>query len=128
MRDYIILGLASVCVLGTVSDASALAMNKTIRYTIHEDPQDPQSTVIYHVEVDLTDVDSDPEAIAWEVLEIRITKKDSNGDITWTETSPAVDSSDGNWWVKHADLQNPQLSEFTVPELIDGTAAPDVQG
>jgi len=53
----------------------------------------------------------------------RIEELDSNGSqlSLWTDDAPRVDTSDGLWWVEHADTENPDPADFVEPPYIYGT-------
>ncbi len=130
MRGNITKGI--LCVLGFVivpaAETQALPKSRTITYTIYEDPNDNESDIIYTVELDIEASDSDGDSIGWEVLETRITKRNtgSTPDEEWVESYPNVDSLDGLWWIDHVDGNAPDLSEFVIPPLIEGVATPEI--
>ena len=92
-------------------------------FSIFEDPEDPQSDLVLKVYLVLHAVDSSPTAVAWDVTKVVITEPDiGSGETAWADLSPSVDTCDGLWWIKHADLENPKIYEFVLPPLVEGTA------
>ncbi len=129
MYGYITRGI--LCALGFVlipgAETQAIPESRTIIYTIYEDPDNKQSNIAYTVELDIEAADSDGDGIGWEILEARITDKNtgSNGDAVWTDAYPDVDSIDGLWWIDHDDGSALDVSEFVIPPLIEGVATPE---
>lgn len=107
--------------------ARALPADRTILYQIHETPTNPESPVVFKIELEISAVMADPEedTIGWEVTEAVFTIVDTGGDIVWSIAEPDVDTPDGLWWVEHADVTKPVQSEFVLAPPLAGTADPD---
>lgn len=108
----------------TVSPVQALPGNQEILFSIYEDPADPESDLVLTIHLVLSAVDSSPTAVAWDVTKVALTQPDLNGGgaTVTVDLSPSVDTPDGLWWIKHADLEDPKVSEFLLPPLVAGTA------
>lgn len=116
--SLIILGVAYVPV-----SAQESVPDQIISYVLHETPADPESAVVFTVELDLTAVDFDGDWVGWEVAEARFLQPlDPGGDTVWVEQLPFVDTLDGLWWIEHADPEAPVDAEFVLPPLLEGTA------
>ena len=102
-----------------------LPPDQTVYYKIRETPKDPESDVVFVLQLEVEAVDSDGDWIGWEVTTLEIRKPPGTGQswTIWTENSPSVDTTDGLWRIEHADPQAPKLSEFLEPPLIEGTVA-----
>ena len=111
--------------LMTAASASALPSDRIVKYVIRDDPSDPGSDVVLNVALTLHPSDSDAGSIGWEITEIELRAPGSGGgaDTVWVESAPDVDTADGLWWVDHSNTNTPQLSEFTVPPRLAGTAS-----
>lgn len=121
MCSAIVVAIGSLAV--TASSVQALPTSRTIQYSIHADPADPQSDIVLTVDLVLVAVNSNSTAVAWDIKFVDLTQPDlGSGETAWRDASPSVGTSDGLWWIKHADLENPTTSEFVLPPLVDGTA------
>ncbi len=118
--------LVAMIVLGTgFSEAKAdLPGNRTIKYYIRQTPSDPQSDIIWSVELDLKAEDSIGESVGWQIGALHVKDHDTSHVPlrSWTKTSPQVNTADGLWWVDHADHMDPLASEFDVTPLLEGTS------
>jgi len=114
--------------LGVVMAAeSAQATDPLIRwisYPIHETPGDLQSPVLWRVTLEVEEADSDAARIGWRINQATIRQYGQGGqpDTVWVEGLPAVKTSDGLWWVDHANVANPQLAEFDATPSLGGLA------
>jgi len=108
----------------TASSVQAIPVSQELRYNIYADPSDPQSDIVLTIDLSLIAVDSNPTAIAWHIKVVTLVRPDLNGSgaTVWADLSPSVDTSDGLWWIKHADLENPKVAEFVLPPLVAGRA------
>jgi hypothetical protein len=99
-------------------------LSKQVFYKIHDDPGDPNSAVIFTIELSLQEADSDGDSIGWEIAEIRFCQpgQGGGGDTYWVESDPNVPSGDGLWWIDHASYHYPELEEFAEPPHLVGTA------
>jgi hypothetical protein len=98
-----------------------------VRYTIHEVATDPDSPVIWTVDLGIQEANRLGDFVAWQVTAIRVTR---NGPLTgqvrsWLDVNPTVETSDGLWWVAHVDPNSVERSEFDLPPLTSGVAEPD---
>jgi hypothetical protein len=114
-------GLAAQQAYGT--DCSR-ATTHVARYGIHETPSDPNSPLAFLVSLSLTASAGDCTETGWSITEIEVRQVGANGgsDRVWTERYPYVPTTDGLWWVSHADVASPQASEFALPPQLMGTA------
>jgi hypothetical protein len=99
-------------------------LTKTISYGIHEDPNDPNSAVVFTITLDLRAEARAGDSIGWGVTQIEFVEPGQGGgdDTLWIDSDPSVPSSDGRWWIDHADWTDPQLEEFAEPPHLVGTA------
>ncbi len=106
----------------------AAVNTEIVSYGIYDDPSDEQNReLIYWIVLYLEESDRDSNSIGWAVDKVKIIEfNDPAADRDWIDLSPTVDTSDGLWWVDHADLNDPQPEEFVMPPFVDGTA--DAQG
>jgi len=106
-----------------VAPAVGLPADRVVQYAIRVDPTDPNSRVQYVLSASLSARQQDGNWIGWEVESYTITEKAVLGsDTVWEVALPYVDTSDGLWWVEHADPDNPTRAEFVEPAGIGGTA------
>ncbi len=91
-----------------------------VEYWIHETPTDPESDVTFKIKLSLTEGKVDGDSIGWEINSIEF-RDPGNPDTVWVDASPSVPSADGLWWIDHADADDPQTEEFTVPPHLEGT-------
>ncbi|MFH1417607.1 MAG: hypothetical protein ABII12_04890 [Planctomycetota bacterium] len=128
----LITSVAAICLaIGTPVRGDFIACEQTLWYLIHEEPTDPESDVVFIVRLQVEAEDSDVDAIGWRIVAAEFRQPDGGGgdDTVWLDGSPVVDSPDGLWWCDHADFLAPQLNEFAMPPLLEGTAdAQDSQG
>lgn len=106
----------------------AAVNTEIVSFGIYDDPSDEQNRkLIYWIVLYLEEDDRDANSIGWRVVKVKIIEfNDPGADRDWIDLSPTVDTSDGLWWVDHADLNDPQPEEFVMPPFVDGTA--DSQG
>lgn len=131
-RTKLLATLVTTIVMGTsFSEAKAdLPSDRTIKFYVRETPSDPQSDIIWSVELDLTAADLKVESVGWRISALRVKDHDSSYSPlrSWTMTLPLVDTPDGLWWVDHAAHMNPLTDEFEVTPLLKGTAIAAQQG
>lgn len=114
----------------TMSAMSAAAhgqgppITQDVVYRIHADPDDANSAVTFAVWLKLEQADVDGDSAGWDITSIRFRLVGEGGqpDTLWTVSEPNVPTSDGLWWVTHADPEDPQLCEFATPPHLTGTA------
>ncbi len=125
-RTKLLATLVATIVLGTGFSAAKAdrPSNRTIKFYIRQTPSDPQSDIIWTVELDIKADDSNGESVGWQIGALHVKDYDPNHFRlrSWTETSPQVNTPDGLWWVDHADHMDPLASEFDVTPLLEGTA------
>ena len=128
MKNVMLLALLGSCMLATPTLAE-LPDDYTVTYSIREDPADEQSDVIFQVSVDLKADSVSESVVKWEVAEVRFVQFDNGVECgAWTKQQPTVTSADGLWHVAHADLEEPDASEFNILPILQGTADADVSG
>lgn len=117
--------LAGLCALSLFAPARATATppaSWTVAFQIHEDPQDPESDVVFRVTLVLDRDSYTAGQIGWEITEAQFETVGTSPQM-WTAAYPDPGTQDGLWWTDHADVDNPVLAEFLVPPTIEGTAA-----
>ena len=118
----------TICALAflglAVSAANAdLPPDQDVVYKIHDDPNDPNSDVVFTVRLELTATARDGDSVGWEVELIHFRQVvEGEPDPSWKEANPNIPAADGCWWIDHADGDNPQLAEFGDPPALIGTA------
>ncbi|MCA9254951.1 MAG: hypothetical protein KDA33_04910 [Phycisphaerales bacterium] len=118
----IISSFAGALFLAT-SNAMAVNADRVIAYDLFEDYSDPQSDVIFTVYLDLGEQTRDVDAVGWKVKAAYFEMPRPNDDpIVWKVTAPYLTTSDGLYWVEHADLNAPVDAEFDQPPEMSGTA------
>lgn len=121
-------GRHTICALAflglVVSGADAgLPLDQDVVYRIHDDPNDPNSDVVFSVWLELTATARDGDSVGWEIKLMRFRQVEPGGaDTFWKILHPTIPSVDGRWWIDHADGDNPQLGEFNDPPRLAGTA------
>ncbi len=117
--------IAAILVCTSYATAWAdLPSDLNVEYKIRETPSNPNSDVVFTVELVLTAEDESGSSVGWEIKKIRLTDVDAApfGPWIWEEVSPTVNTGDGLWWVTHSDHTDPQFEEFDVTPLLEGTA------
>lgn len=125
--------VAVMSFVGFVGEKKARAVlppDRVAEFVLHVDPEDPESAVEFVVGMRLKAADSDGDYIGWEVEEIRIKRFDSEGTKTdeWSEPLPSLDTTDGLWWILHADPGGPSPKDFVLPPPLEGVATPGPGG
>ena len=125
IRD-VIASMAAAVAFGIVplAMATGLPKDQTVYYSIYDNPTQRPNNVVFTIRLDLTAVDSDADAVGWEITSVEFRQPGSRPtmDTVWVEASPTVDSADGLWWVEHSDTALPVLEEFTLPPKLVGLA------
>lgn len=108
--------------------AMATPSDYKVLYSIHEVRDDPNSAVLYRVQLDLEYVSTVGSQVRWHVATMAISHFDSQGTIDeqWRLNDPAVATGDGKWWTTHADPDNPVIGEFVTPPPMTGTAEREI--
>jgi hypothetical protein len=104
-----------------------LPPKQEVVYKLHDDPNDPNSDVVFTAWLTLAPKLRNGDSIAWEpeVIRFRLIGQGGSSDTTWTESNPQIPTTSGYWWITHADADNPQLTEFVDPPHFTGTASAD---
>jgi hypothetical protein len=113
------IGIVAAVLLG--GSSSIAQASSHIAYQIHEVPDDPNSPIVFTVTLKIEEVDREGDLVGWEVLEARF-ERTENTTRVWMKTVPFVATSDGLWWIEHADPNNPTIGEFVLPPEMSGTA------
>ncbi len=112
--------------LASISFARSLdpPLQQVVSHSVYQDPNDPESDLIWMIVAYLTESDSVGNSIGWSVDKIKLfeVNADPTPDREWVDTAPTVDTPDGLWWIEHADPNSPDLAEFDMPPFIDGLA------
>ncbi|MCH9003152.1 MAG: hypothetical protein IIC02_11310 [Planctomycetes bacterium] len=120
-----LLSLSALAVLmfGTES-AQALTPDFVVQYNLRETPGDPLSDVTHRVIIGLFEDSRNGDNVGWEAAILTIHELDEIGNVAyrWSKGYPTVDTTDGLWWIEHADPDNPVMKEFMLPPRIYGTA------
>lgn len=96
--------------------AQALPPDQSLEYRIYDG-----SVLIFKIRLYLKHAESGVGENGWSVTKAEFHQPGTNeGD--WVKNNPSVDTPDGLWWVEHADIENPELSEFCLPPLLEGCA------
>jgi hypothetical protein len=95
-----------------------------VEYLIREDPEDPDSDVIYEIRFELAAADRSDDTVAWKITELKITEvgTQGTGDRVWVEEDPDLSAYNDVWWVEHSDPMEPDEVEFGDPPYFGGTA------
>lgn len=103
---------------------------RVVEFTFRSDPGDPASDIIYVVRLSLSPADQDGNSIGWQIDSAYFaTPAVGGGWIEWSVPNGLdTGSSDGLWWIEHANPANPQVPEFTEPPALAGTASAITQG
>lgn len=97
---------------------------QNVRFSIHADPNDPNSAVILTIDMHLQSRVQDGLSIGWSIESIVFTEYDPNGNVSrsWTDATVTTSEQDGHWWVEHEDPSEPETEEFAVPPALSDTA------
>jgi len=107
------------------SSAFGIPDNWVVAYEIHATPADPESPIVFAVELTIVAEDSTASSVGWRISSASFVQLGSP-EQRWLVTSPYVDTADGLWWVNHADPENSERVEFDDPPLLEGLAFADV--
>ena len=112
----------------STAQADSLPDDRTISYFVRENPSDPQSSVVFTIEMQISAQEEDDGFVGWEIESVRLIDNDNpiSSQSEWIEYLPEVHTQDGLWWVEHDDPDSPKESEFDEPPLLSGTA--DAEG
>jgi len=119
-------GLTTLLIGGCGATAlTQLPPDQAVTFKMRSDPADPNSSVDFEVTLGLTAAEVDVDSAGWTIREIEFFKPGVGGarDRRWIVASPHVPSADGLWWVSHADVAAPEVSEFSLPPDLDGFAS-----
>lgn len=96
-----------------------------VTYKMRVTPTDPSSAITFVVNLALESVGADGAWVGWKITSAEFRRPGNAGgpDTVWVAAFPFVDSSDGLWWIEHADPSAPKLSEFLMPPWLFGTAS-----
>lgn len=109
---------------------ATLPDDMAVEYYIREDPEDPDSDVIYEIRLELAADGRDGDSVAWKITEMKITEvgTQGTGDRVWVEENPDLSAYDDVWWVEHSDPMAPDEVEFGDPPYFEGTAEAQDKG
>ena len=107
-----------------VSGANAdMPPDQDVVYKIHDDPNDPNSDVVFSISLTLKATARDGNSVGWKIEKVKFHEiVQGDPDRIWTKSDPNVPSTDGRWWIDHADGDDPQLAEFDDPPELNGIA------
>ena len=118
-------GVSALTVLLAFCGAvDARPLDYTIGFNMHKTVGDPTSPIDFTVTMGLMIEAQDGNSIGWDVFAVTIREYSENGDLlnTWSKFDPFVDTTDGLWWIEHANPAAPVNSEFLIPPRIVDTA------
>ena len=123
------LSILTVCSLYQ-AEVHALTPDFTVQFNLRETPGDPLSDITHRVIMGLFEDSRSGDNVGWEARILTIHELDENGDVAyrWSKGWPTVDTTDGLWWIEHADPNNPVMEEFVLPPRIYDTALALDQG
>jgi hypothetical protein len=93
-----------------------------VTFQIREVPTDLNSAVLFTVTLAIDAVSVDQDAVGWSISQA--TFQETGAGRIWARSDPPIDTVDGLWWVKHADVENPVTAEFRYPPTLQGIAPP----
>lgn len=100
-----------------------LPPDETVVLIIREDPEEPESSPKFSIKLSLKAQSMVGQSVGWAINRATIRRfVDEVPDAEWQDTGAVVLTSDGLWWVEHANPQTPDLSEFANPPHIVGNA------
>ena len=125
-RNLLVIAALVMGGAGTPTLAKGLPASRKVTFEKHENPSDASSRVSWIFTLHLTPQSQSGNSIAWHVdsATIEQTAYGSQPYRQWTQTNPAVDTSDGLWHVTHNTPASPQVADFSMPPSITGTAGP----
>ncbi len=102
----------------------ARPLDRVIGFNLHKTIGDLTSPIDITVTMGLMIEAQYGESIGWEVMVVTIREFNEDGDLlnTWSKFKPIVDTTDGLWWIQHANPASPVNSEFLVPPRLVDTA------
>ncbi len=120
--------LSLITVVSVTPIVHATPSDYKVLYSIHEVRDDPESAVVYRLQLDLEYVSTVGNQVRWDVTTMVISHFDSQGTIDeqWRLNDPVVSTGDGKWWTTHADPNNPAIGEFVTPPPMTGTAEREI--
>ena len=119
----LLIGLATLVVSRA---APAFADNSYFAVAINTlaDSSDPNSDIVFTSILEMSEADRDGNVVAWQINNAYFTQHISGvSKRNWKADSIGVDTSDGLWWVQHADPDAPVQAEFDLPPELTGEAA-----
>ena len=130
MRRTSLVRTLPILVLATSASVAWAQLPADQNYTFYlrETPTDPQSPVTLEITLDLHAEQADGNYVAWTVSNAEFHRPPSEGveEATWQETAPVIPTTDGYWWVEHADPGTPTLAEFADTPLALTGLAPSI--
>lgn len=96
-----------------------------ITYNHLQAPETPPGERTWAVDVELLKSQSSGNEIGWTVVSLTVVELDGAGIVlrAWLDETVVLSTPDGLWWTQHADPLSPDLSDFSLPPLMIGTAA-----
>jgi hypothetical protein len=97
---------------------------KTIVYRVYKDPGQENSPVYLTFEMHVYREAQTNNNVGWRADQLQIKLWDDNGNPmhVWTDETPEFQTTDGLWWVAHADPCEPLSTEFILPPALEGSA------
>ncbi|MCG8405966.1 MAG: hypothetical protein MI923_12290 [Phycisphaerales bacterium] len=96
--------------------AQALPPDQSLEYSIYDG-----NVLVFQFRLFLSSKESGSGEVGWNIDKAEFHQPGTNGG-DWVKDNPTVDTPDGLWWVDHADVQKPEISEFCLPPLLEGLA------
>lgn len=98
---------------------------RIVTYNHLQTLETPSSETTWAVDVELLKSQSSGNEIGWTVVSLTVVELDAAGVVlrAWLDETVMLSTPDGLWWTQHADPLSPDLSDFSLPPLMVGTAA-----
>lgn len=122
-RSCLFVTFVFLAYVGASEVALGLPDDRSVIYNLREDPQDPESDVVFRIELVLHAVSQYGSTVSWRIDEAVFTQLDGQTIVgEWSKALPTVPGQSGLWEVAHADPDAPALDEFDMPPHLTGTA------
>ncbi len=114
----------AVCITLLSAMTGALGADQIVSYNLYDDPNAQNPVLEWRIVLELEETNSSAASIGYTILSVVVIEVNQapTANRRWTDSAPSVDTADGLWWVKHDDLNDPLVGEFTMPPFVEGTA------
>lgn len=121
-RALFLLVVAGLWLGSPVNVRADVPQKKSVVLNIRETPGDPQSELAFQVEFNLQLEGQNGDQLGWSIHEITFTEFAGGTERSWSTLDAVFETADGLWWTTHADVENPELSEFADMPFVVGVA------